>query len=93
MTTTIDINGVPISQLSQLIELAKAGQEIILAEGDKPVARLTAIETAIETAAQTPFESAMPAPKKRIAGLGRGTMTMSADFDEPLPDSFWLGEE
>lgn len=78
MTTTIDVSQ---AQISQLIELAQAGQEIILAEGDKPLLRVTAIE------------EPAPAPKQRIAGLHRGTMKMSADFDEPLPDSFWLGEE
>ncbi|PSB58043.1 DUF2281 domain-containing protein [Chamaesiphon polymorphus] len=29
----------------------------------------------------------------RILGLSRGAMKMSDDFDEPLPDEFWLGEE
>jgi hypothetical protein len=28
----------------------------------------------------------------RILGLSRGAMKMKADFDEPLPDEFWLGE-
>ena len=28
----------------------------------------------------------------RILGLNRGAMKMSDDFDEPLPDEFWLGE-
>jgi prevent-host-death family protein len=32
-------------------------------------------------------------PKRRIAGLTRGAVHMSPDFDEPLPDSFWLGDE
>lgn len=32
-------------------------------------------------------------PQKRQAGLGKGTVWMSDDFDEPLPDNFWLGEE
>jgi len=32
-------------------------------------------------------------PQKRQAGLGKGTFWMSDDFDKPLPDSFWLGEE
>jgi Protein of unknown function (DUF2281) len=31
-------------------------------------------------------------PSKRVAGLGKGTMVISDDFDDPLPDSFWLGE-
>ncbi len=29
----------------------------------------------------------------RILGLNRGAMKMSDDFDEQLPDQFWLGEE
>ena len=33
-----------------------------------------------------------PQPRKRIAGLGQGTMVIADDFDEPLPDAFWLGE-
>ena len=29
---------------------------------------------------------------KRVAGLGQGTLVIGDDFDDPLPDSFWLGE-
>ena len=36
---------------------------------------------------------AEPPPPKRIAGLGKGTITVADDFDDSLPDSFWLGEE
>lgn len=36
-------------------------------------------------------------PNKRIRerqpGLGKGNVFISEDFDEPLPDEFWLGEE
>lgn len=34
-------------------------------------------------------------PKQRIAGLHAhlGKAWMSDDFNEPLPDSFWFGEE
>ncbi|GIV60347.1 MAG: hypothetical protein KatS3mg043_1436 [Rhodothermaceae bacterium] len=31
-------------------------------------------------------------PKYRIAGLGEGSVTMTRDFDEPLPDDFWTGQ-
>ena len=82
MTKIIDVNS---AQISQLVELAQAGDEIILTRGETPLLRVTAIES------QTNGEAS--APKKRIAGLGRGTMQMSDDFDAPLPDSFWLGEE
>ena len=30
---------------------------------------------------------------ERIAGLGKGTVELSPDFDDPLPDSFWMGDE
>ncbi len=33
-----------------------------------------------------------PQPRKRIAGLGKGTIMIADDFDEPLPEAFWLGE-
>lgn len=28
----------------------------------------------------------------RVLGLHQGMVWMSEDFDEPLPDSFWLGK-
>ncbi|BAZ05143.1 DUF2281 domain-containing protein [Calothrix sp. NIES-3974] len=31
--------------------------------------------------------------QKRVLGLNRGEIWMSDDFNEPLPDEFWLGEE
>lgn len=31
-------------------------------------------------------------PRQRVPGLGRGTMHMSDDFDDPLGDDFWLDE-
>jgi hypothetical protein len=32
-------------------------------------------------------------PRKRRAGLGKGTIVIADDFDEPLPDAFWLDEK
>ncbi|MDJ0707407.1 MAG: DUF2281 domain-containing protein [Leptolyngbyaceae cyanobacterium MO_188.B28] len=32
-------------------------------------------------------------PAKRKSGLYPGAFVISDDFDAPLPDSFWLGEE
>jgi hypothetical protein len=37
-------------------------------------------------------ESQTEKPPKRVAGLGKGTLVIGDDFDDPLPDSFWLGE-
>jgi hypothetical protein len=30
--------------------------------------------------------------QQRVFGQYQGRISMSADFDEPLPDAFWLGE-
>ncbi len=78
MTTTIDVNEAQ-QQLSKLLELAKAGNEVIIAEGSTPVARLTAIAPA----------SVQRQP--RVAGLHQGAAWVSEDFDQPLPDEFWMG--
>ncbi|MBL8165181.1 MAG: DUF2281 domain-containing protein [Anaerolineae bacterium] len=32
-------------------------------------------------------------PKERILGLHPGAIWTSDDFDDPLPDEFWLGED
>ena len=31
--------------------------------------------------------------RPRVLGLHLGAAEMSDDFDDPLPDAFWLGEE
>jgi Protein of unknown function (DUF2281) len=40
------------------------------------------------TAAQNSEQPEQP----RVFGQYQGRILMSGDFDEPLPDSFWLGE-
>lgn len=35
----------------------------------------------------------IPATATRVAGLHAGMAWVSDDFDEPLPDEFWLGEK
>jgi hypothetical protein len=45
----------------------------------------------IKSIAANPIQNTKPL--KRQAGLGKGSTWMSEDFDEPLPDSFWLGEK
>jgi len=37
------------------------------------------------------IESSKPQP--RTAGLHQGAARVSEDFDEPLPDEFWLGNQ
>jgi antitoxin (DNA-binding transcriptional repressor) of toxin-antitoxin stability system len=65
--------------LPDLLAQALAGNEAIITEHGTPVARLVPV---IEHT-----------KKKRVPGLNRGTIWTSEDFDEPLPDEFWLGQE
>ena len=59
------------AQLSQLIEAALSGEEIVIARRDVPLVRLVALETA---KARPQF------------GRLAGKLEMRADFDEPLDD-------
>jgi len=72
---TVDIHDTQTS-LSELVSLALEGNEVIIAEDDKPLARLVPISESKQL---------------RIPGLNRGEIWTSEDFDEPLPESFWTG--
>lgn len=37
-------------------------------------------------------QQATAVAKERIAGLHPGAFVIGDDFDDPLPDGFWLGE-
>lgn len=58
------------TQLSKLLERAAAGEEIVIARGGKPIARLA------------PLRGARRPTRK--PGLLAGRVKMSADFDAPL---------
>jgi prevent-host-death family protein len=62
------------SRLSQLVERAEAGEEIVIARGGRPAARLV------------PFR---PAPVKRKPGRLRGRIRVGRDFDDPLPSGLF----
>src|SRR5205085_7021604 len=57
--------------LSQLVELAERGEEIVIARAGRPVARIVAVRTGV----------------KRRLGQWRGRVRMADDFDAPLPAS------
>ena len=42
---------------------------------------------------QVQVDETAQAPTGFVFGLHAGMMEMSADFDDPLPDSFWLGKD
>jgi prevent-host-death family protein len=67
--TTVTIHAAK-THLSQLIARAEAGEEIVLARGKHPVAKLV------------PFA---PATAKRRFGAFSGILTIGPEFFEPLP--------
>jgi prevent-host-death family protein len=79
MTRTVSVDEAQ-EKLQDLLAQALAGNEVIITEHGKPVARLVPVPVAA-------------ANKKRVAGLNRGAIWTSEDFDQPLPDEFWLGQE
>jgi prevent-host-death family protein len=64
------------TQLFRLVERATAGEEIIIAKGGRPVAKLVALAN-----------DATP----RTPGSMRGRIRLSDDFDAPLPPSILAG--
>lgn len=75
MTQPLSVNEISIQTV---IKLTKNGDEIVLEENGKPIAKITPIA-----------EMEQPAPKQRVLGLGRGEgYFMSDDFDDELPDDF-----
>ena len=77
VTKTVDITTMQTVKDS-LLSLLDKDTEIILTDNGHPVARMLPVKKLT---------------RKQLAGLFRGTMIMRNDFDEPLPDNFWLGDE
>lgn len=72
MIKTVDVNKISIHTV---ISSAKNGDEIVIEENGKPIARVTPIDVPSGFTKRTP-------------GLGKGYW-MSDDFDAELTDEFW----
>jgi antitoxin (DNA-binding transcriptional repressor) of toxin-antitoxin stability system len=81
-TKTIDVREMQ-PNLDELLSLVGDGTEVILTDGEVPLARLIPLHT----------PPANDAARPRIPGLHAGAIWTSDDFDEPLPDEFWTGIE
>ncbi len=76
-------------QLPDLLAFVREGNEVVISDGEKPVARIVPVR-----AVPTALSPDLPDRRwKRTLDLTPGAVRMSPDFDDPLPDSFWLGEE
>lgn len=68
------------TRLSALIAAVEAGEEVVIARANKPVVKLVLVEP--------------EKPARRVFGLHQGqSYYIAPDFDTPLPDAFWLGQE
>ncbi len=77
------------AKLADLLAFVREGGEVVISEGDEPVARLVPVRAV--QAAEGPDRPRRR--RKRKLGLTPGVAHMAPDFDDPLPDSFWLGQE
>jgi len=80
MTKTVNLYEAK-TKLSELVERAAAGEEIVIAKAGKPRAKLVPI----------------PVQKvRRVGGFWKGKLWVSEHFDDPLPDDIqraFEGEE
>jgi len=66
------------TRLSQLVDKAAAGEDVVVSRNGKPLVRITRLQE----------------PKRRIKfGLLKGRLTVPAGFDAPLPDDVLAGFE
>ena len=80
MTKILDVATRP--QIEEILSSIEEGNEVVLMRGGRKIAEVKPAQ-----------ETEMPR-KKRVLGLGvGGKFYMSDDFDDELPDAFWLGEE
>lgn len=66
------------TRLSQLVDRAEAGEEIIIARGGRPAARLVALQ---------------PRVVERKPGRLRRRIRIARDFDAPLPLTLFSADE
>jgi antitoxin (DNA-binding transcriptional repressor) of toxin-antitoxin stability system len=88
------------SDLNELLSEITEDTEIVITKGNIPIARLlpTDVDALIRTTSgKTAIQlergdNASPNALTRRLNLHPGAFVIRDDFDEPLPDSFWLGE-
>lgn len=75
-TQTVDVREAQ-SRFTELVSSVTSGTEVILTQNNLPIARLTSVNVAA---------------MKRVPGLHSGSIWVSPDFNDPLPENFWTGE-
>jgi prevent-host-death family protein len=66
------------TRLSQLVDKAASGEDVVVSRNGKPLVRITQLQTA----------------RRQIKfGVLKGKLTLGSDFDAPLPDAVLAGFE
>ncbi|MEN8221214.1 MAG: toxin-antitoxin (TA) system antitoxin [Pseudomonadota bacterium] len=73
-------------QFTEIVSLVQTGTEVILLANSQPIIRLMPIAS---TTQEPPDAEDLG---QRVLGLHEGQGWISEDFNEALPDEFWLGE-
>src|ERR1017187_11035688 len=71
MSATVSVEEAA-SNFAELLARVTAGEEVVIASGGKPVARLSPVEKGL--------------PRQRIPDLDKGKIWVAPDFDDPLPE-------
>jgi len=79
MSTTLTVAEAQ-EKLAQLLELARAGHDVIIQDPQRGKARLVPVPP-----------PAILGPRR--FGLHEGEVWMSDDFNAPLPEGFWLNDK
>jgi len=66
------------TRLSQLVDKAAAGEDVVVSRNGKPLVRITQLN---------------PAKRRIRFGLLKGKIRIAPDFDAPLPDDVLAGFE
>lgn len=74
-TRTVTVSDIQ-ARLPQVLSMVSAGDVVIISEDDKPLAKIVPIQKQ---------------GNRRIAGLNKDKIQISPDFDDALPEKFWLG--
>jgi prevent-host-death family protein len=64
------------TRLSQLVEKAASGEDVVVSRNGKPLARITQLE---------------PRKRRITFGVLKGKVKIAADFDAPLPNDVLAG--
>jgi prevent-host-death family protein len=64
------------THLSRLLQRVEAGEEVVIARSGHPIARLVPVGPT----------------RPRVPGRLKGAVSVSDDFDAPLPEELWASE-